>query len=163
MLADARPFVIVLRRVDPIGFDLVGVFNGHAQAIVGLDTCLDQLLYKQVGEGEVIACGVVDVRIKIAENIGDIHILAAAEGTAHVVETGVGNARLGEVVKIGVLCRRCDGRLTACVQGLYAFQLFACVKFDGCHKGTLLVCRYLHFIMEGEESQCKTNRKIFCS
>ena len=101
MLADARPLFEVLRREDAVCLaDAAGVvLNGDAQTEIRLDAVLDERREVEIGEGEVVACGIVLVRVKVAENVRDVNPEVATEHSAHVVETRVGDARLLEMAE----------------------------------------------------------------
>ena len=133
MLANACPFVVVLGREDKVGLDTDGILDRDTETEIGLNARLDQTRDQYVGEVEIVAGGIVDVRIEIAEDVGNIHVFTAAEASAHVVQTGVRDARLGEIVEMRGACGGYDGRLTAAVHRLHRFDGTLGVELNGGH------------------------------
>ena len=99
VLADHRPFRGVLGREDTVRLQRLGIFDRDAQTEERLAVNLHQLLDQAVGENKIVGCRVVGVGVKVAEQIRNIRIEVAAERTAHVVQTRVGDSRLLQVMK----------------------------------------------------------------
>ena len=88
---DRCPLVVVRRRRDPVGFDLVVIFNGHAQPVKGFDPGIRQRFQVGIGECKVIRCRVFRICVKIGKNVRDIHIMSPAPHTGGIVQTAVGD------------------------------------------------------------------------
>ena len=77
------------------------IFNGHAQTEDGPHIVLIHAGDQRVGKGEVVAGGIGFIRVKVAENVGDIHKAVAAERPAHVMQAGIGDVRVLQMLDIG--------------------------------------------------------------
>ena len=122
--------------------------NGDAQAEIRLHPRLHQIFDQKIGEGEIVRSGIVLVRLKISKNVGDIHEATAAEGATHVVQAGIRDARLGEVMKILVHPSVApQGRLTARVHGLHGLQGAIGKDLDIRHGLRLLLAAVVGFIV----------------
>ena len=75
------------------------ILDGHAQAEIRFDPMLHHLVKQRIGKDEIIGSGIGLVCVKIAENIGNIHKQIAAKHAVGVVETGIWNIRLGQIMK----------------------------------------------------------------
>jgi len=103
VLADHRPLVEILGRVDAVVFDLGEVFDGDAETEEGLAAGFHEGGDEAVGEDEVVGGGVSGVGVEVAEDVGDVDVEVAAEHAADVVEAGVRDAGLLEVGEHGVV------------------------------------------------------------
>ena len=99
MLADARPLRIVLRRKDAIGLDIVVILDGFAEAEDRGAICFHQGRNENIREGEIIGCGIGFVRMKITEHVMDIHEAIATVNAANVMQTGIGDRGLREIME----------------------------------------------------------------
>ena len=86
------------------------VLDGNTQTEIGLAVIIDEVLQQVIGEGKIVGGGVVLVRVKIPENVGDIHVQIGAERTAHIVEAGVGDIGFLQVGEEGNVCADYRGR-----------------------------------------------------
>ena len=84
-----------------IGLDMALVLDGDTKTEIGSDAVLHQCLDQLVRKGEVIGCGIVLIGVKIAEDVGNIHISVAAERTADIVQSGVRDACVRKVLHRG--------------------------------------------------------------
>ena len=93
------------------------ILDGTAQTVEGLDPCLVQLAEEVIRKAELVASGILGVGVEQGEDIGHVHEDAAAQKPARIVESGVGNGRLGEVGE-GVAERPEHGGVVDGVHGL---------------------------------------------
>ena len=87
VLADPRPLVKILGRIDSVCLHTEIVLNSHAETEKWLYVVLYKRCYQPIGKGEIVGLGQSLVRIEIPKNVGNIDETVAAECTAHVVQT----------------------------------------------------------------------------
>ncbi len=83
--ADARPFFEIFRRCGPVCFDCVEIFNRDSQSVEDFTAGVDEVPQIDVCKCEVVRSGIIRVRVKIAEYIGDVDQSAASVGTTGIV------------------------------------------------------------------------------
>ncbi len=119
MLANACPFAVILRGIGAIRLYICLIFDSDSEAVIRLNTRIYERFQQKIGECEIVICGIVLIGIKVAEDIGDINEAVAAEGASDVVQTGIGNAGLGEIMEKFVEAPASERGLTATVHWLY--------------------------------------------
>ena len=122
---DPGPFVKILGRIDVVRLDPLIVLNGGAQPVERFDPLLLQVGDEPVGKGEIVAGGIVRIPVRVPEDVVDVHKYAPAEFAAGIVQPGIGDACLAQVMEQGTVPRSEERRTAHAVQGLDLFLEFA--------------------------------------
>ena len=97
----------------------MGILNGNSEPVIGLHSIVRQSLHQDVGEGEIIGGGIVLVSVEVPENVGNVDIDIHSVRPSHVVQPGIGDSRLFQVMEHGGVVVGVDRGLTHPVDGLY--------------------------------------------
>ena len=134
VLTDARPFREVLRRIDAVGADGVGVLNRDAKPEIRLNAILLQRLHQQIRKGEIIVLRLCLICIKVPEDVRDVNVDVLAERSSDVMQSRIRNARLLKIIKQAVAIIAKNRRLPDPIDRLDHSS--RCVKVDlyGCRR-----------------------------
>ncbi len=104
--------------MDAVGLDPHVILDGHAEAEEGLDPGFHEGGDQKIGEREVVGGGILQVGVKVPEEVRDVDVEISAEAPSHVVQPGKGDPGGGEPAVDAGKINAGKGRLSHSVQGL---------------------------------------------